>query len=176
MPKGQGSLRGDVNAILNGLIREGVITSFETNFDDPVSTAFALHVRVAADHLGSDNRTAKYEERRREVQSRIMRQLEPLAPGVIVSVRGALAKAAAQTPGGITGQECRAARRLLGWTLRKHAAASRLSNHTVGAFERGEGFPLPETLAAIVGALEAAGIEFAEDGVRMKPEALKRKR
>lgn len=30
----QRSIRGDVNVILNGLIGEGVIAAFETNFDD----------------------------------------------------------------------------------------------------------------------------------------------
>jgi len=31
-------------------------------------------------------------------------------------------------------------------------------------------------MAAIIGALENAGVEFAEDGVRLNPEALKGKR
>ena len=67
MARGPQSLRGDVNAILNGLIREGVITGFETNFDNPASIALALHVRVTV------NRLAK--------------EIEALEPGVIVSVR-----------------------------------------------------------------------------------------
>jgi hypothetical protein len=33
MARDQRSLRGDVNVALNGLIREGVIAAFETNFD-----------------------------------------------------------------------------------------------------------------------------------------------
>src|SRR5215217_7312231 len=95
------SVRGNVNAILNGMVRDGVITSFETNFDNPLSTQFGLHVRVAADQLGSG---AGFEERRREMQATIIRQLEPLAPGVIVSVRGSPRPRAAApaAPGGIT--------------------------------------------------------------------------
>src|SRR5215203_885952 len=89
---GSRSVRGDVNAILNGMIRDGVITSFETTFDNP-TVAFAPHIRVAAD-LGIDPRKPAFDERRRELRVRIMRQLEPLAPGVIVSVRGMPAKAA----------------------------------------------------------------------------------
>ena len=175
---GTRSSRGDVNAIRNGLIRDGLITSFETNFDTPVGKAFALHVRVAADQLGTG---AGFEERRRELQGRIMRQLEPLAPGLIVSVRGPPRPTAAAQPlivahGGITGDQCRAARRLLGWSQEKHSHEAGLRSQGVGAFERGEVVPRPETMAAIVGALEEAGLEFTEDGVRLRPEALKRKR
>ena len=175
MPNHTRSVRGDVNAILNGLMLEGVITSFETNFDNPLSTQFALHVRVAADQLGSD---AGYEERRRELQGRIMRQLEPLAPGVIVSVRGSPRPraAAAVAPGGITADQCRAARRLLGWSQETHSHEAGISSQGVGAFERGEVVPRPETMAAIIGALKAAGIEFTDGDVRLRPEALKRKR
>ena len=168
------SVRGDVNAILNGMIREGVITSFETNFGDPVSMAFALHVRVAADHLGDDPRKAGYEERRRGLQDRIIRQLKPVAPDVIVSVRGAAAtssrKPMAAAPGGITGEQCRAARRLLGLSLERFAPVAGVGFQAIGAFERGETIPRPETLAAIVGALEAAGVEFTDEapGVKLR--------
>lgn len=170
-----------MNAILNGLIREGVITSFETNFDNPLSTPFGLHVRVVAAHqLGAELHTAEWDERRRELQSRIMRQLEPFAPGVIVSVRGpphtAPPEAASPPPiGSITSEQCRAARRLLGWSLVEHAHRAGVSLGPIGAFERGESVPRPETLAAIVGALEAAGVEFTKSGVGLRPEALNRK-
>jgi len=40
-------IRGDVNGVLNGLIREGVITGFETNFDG-ISALGILHIAVAA--------------------------------------------------------------------------------------------------------------------------------
>ena len=86
MPNYTRSVRGDVNVILNGMIRDGVITSFETNFSDPVSIAFGLHIRVLA-HIGAAPRTRAFDERRRELRDRILGQLKPIAPDVIVSVR-----------------------------------------------------------------------------------------
>ena len=83
---GRPSIRGEVNAILNDLIRDDVIKSFETNFDDPISCAFALHVRVVAD-IGLGLGARGYDERRRKIQESVMRKLNPLAPEVIVSVR-----------------------------------------------------------------------------------------
>ena len=164
MPNFTRSVRDDVNAILNGMIREGVITSFETNFSDPASVAFGVHIRVLAD-LGAAPRTRAFDERRRKLQGRIMRQLEPVAPGVIVSVRGATGTTrAAKTPaGGITGEQCRAARRLIGLSLERFADVAGVGFQAIGAFERGETVPRPETLAAILGALEAAGVEFTEE-------------
>ena len=44
MPKGQGSLRGDVNAVLNGLVREGVTPGFQTNFDDKTNDRITVTV------------------------------------------------------------------------------------------------------------------------------------
>ena len=38
MPNRQGTLRGNLNLILNGLIRDGVIASFETSFGEKAST------------------------------------------------------------------------------------------------------------------------------------------
>ena len=65
MPGGRGSIRGDVNVILNGLIADGVITGFETNFDNPISSALALHVRVTANVI-TDHRNPRL---RRETRS-----------------------------------------------------------------------------------------------------------
>ena len=39
------TLRGDVNAILNRLVREGVISAFQTNFGTPAE-AYGVHVIV----------------------------------------------------------------------------------------------------------------------------------
>jgi len=39
------TLRGDVNAILNRLVREGVISAFQTNFGTP-SEAFGVHIII----------------------------------------------------------------------------------------------------------------------------------
>jgi predicted transcriptional regulator len=50
------------------------------------------------------------------------------------------------------------------------AKAARVSLPEIGSFERGLVPPRPETLKAIIGALEAAGIEFTDDapGARLK--------
>ena len=162
----------DADAILNRMIREGTIGSFETNFSDAASLAFGLNIRVLAD-LGVAPRTRAFDERRRELRDRIMRQLEPMAPGAIVSVRGTPAKAAPEAAapaktGRITGEQCRAARRLLGWSLEKYAHRAGVSLGAIGAFERGESMPRPETLEAIIGTLKAAGVEFIEDAPGVK--------
>ena len=39
------TLRGDVNAILNRLVREGVISAFQTNFGTPAE-AFGVHIII----------------------------------------------------------------------------------------------------------------------------------
>lgn len=60
----------------------------------------------------------------------------------------------------ITRQQCRAARKLLGWKgikLGKRANVNPVNIHT---FEIGGTPPHPETIEKIVVTLEAAGIEF----------------
>jgi hypothetical protein len=42
-------IRGDVNAILNALIREGVIASFETSFDSKANATKPVHIVVTVD-------------------------------------------------------------------------------------------------------------------------------
>ena len=76
----------------------------------------------------------------------------------------------------LTGEQCRVARRLLGKTIEQFAGVTRIGAKSLSLFERGQRTPQPETLAAITRALETAGVEFTEDGVRLRPEALKRKR
>jgi hypothetical protein len=172
------SLRS-LNVILERMISDGLIRSFDTNFDNPSSLALAPHIRVAAD-IGIDPRKPAFDERRRELRDRIMRELQPMAPDIIVSVRGRPATPPPRPPcpsrGLITGEQCRAARRLLGWTLRDHAASSGLGVHAIGAFERGETVPWPETLAAIAAALRAGGVEFNDADVRLRPSTAKRNR
>ena len=63
----------------------------------------------------------------------------------------------------ITTEQCRVARNLLGWTAEELADAARVSLPSIGSFERGLVTPQPETLKAIIGALEAAGVEFTDD-------------
>ena len=69
----------------------------------------------------------------------------------------------------ITTEQCRVARNLLGWTAEDLAEAARVSLPGIGSFERGLVAPPPERLAAIIGALEAAGVEFTDEapGVRL---------
>jgi transcriptional regulator with XRE-family HTH domain len=74
----------------------------------------------------------------------------------------------------VTSQQVKAARALLSWTAVQLAAAARVGKATIWRLESIDG-PLggePETIAKIVGALEAAGIEFLDGsspGVRMRP-------
>jgi transcriptional regulator with XRE-family HTH domain len=68
----------------------------------------------------------------------------------------------------IRGEQCRAGRGVLGWSLEALAYKSGIGRDAIGHFERGERATKPETLAAIIGALEAAGVEFTEDGVKRK--------
>ena len=46
---GKGSIRGDVNAILNDLVRRGVIAGFQTNFDDKTTGRVAITVVARPD-------------------------------------------------------------------------------------------------------------------------------
>ena len=64
----------------------------------------------------------------------------------------------------ITPAQCREARSLLGWPRDQFAARSGVLFASLGKFERGA-IPLrPEAHVALRAALEAAGIEFTDDG------------
>jgi transcriptional regulator with XRE-family HTH domain len=68
-------------------------------------------------------------------------------------------------------EQCRAARGWLGWSQQKLADQAKLSVSTLKDFEARKRRPIANNLAAIKGALEAAGIEFSNDGapgVRMR--------
>jgi hypothetical protein len=69
---------GAVNAVLNRLVRDGVITAFKTNIADGRS-ALGLHVIVTAP--GTDNR-ARAEDVRRQVAG----ELAPLVEGATVTI------------------------------------------------------------------------------------------
>jgi transcriptional regulator with XRE-family HTH domain len=80
----------------------------------------------------------------------------------------------------ISGGQIRAARDLLGWTVRDLAARAVVSISTVNLIENAKGLPSTtrEQVAAVRAALEEAGIEFLEGdapGVRLHPKG-KRKR
>jgi transcriptional regulator with XRE-family HTH domain len=66
---------------------------------------------------------------------------------------------------GITPGQCRAARALLDITRDELAELSGVSTRALAYFEEGERVPVPQNMAAIRRALEAAGVDFiAENG------------
>lgn len=67
--------------------------------------------------------------------------------------------------------QCRMARAALNWSAKELSKKARVGVATVARFERGDASTIPSTLAAIQRALEEAGIEFIERGVRLRPEA-----
>jgi transcriptional regulator with XRE-family HTH domain len=61
----------------------------------------------------------------------------------------------------ISGDQCRAARRLLGWTQDDLAAASGICRKTIGNFERGACAPYASSRQKLREALQSAGVTFA---------------
>lgn len=59
--------------------------------------------------------------------------------------------------------QCRMARAALGLGVRELASLAKVSNDTVARFERGEELK-ERTIEALQRALEAAGVEFTDDG------------
>jgi len=73
----------------------------------------------------------------------------------------------------ISREQCRAARALLEWTQDRLAEASSVSKKTLVDFEAGKRTPYDRTIAEVVRAFEAAGIEFIPEngggaGVRFR--------
>src|SRR5690242_8805093 len=69
----------------------------------------------------------------------------------------------------LTPEECRAARKALGWPMLRLAIAADVSPTTTWLFETRRRKPFPSTLTALRRALEAAGYEFphpADDEMR----------
>jgi transcriptional regulator with XRE-family HTH domain len=64
----------------------------------------------------------------------------------------------------ITPMQCRMARAALGWSVRELAAKAEVGATTVVRFELEQAKPIPSTLKALRGALEAGGIEFLPGG------------
>ena len=69
-----------------------------------------------------------------------------------------------------TGRQVAAARALLGIGQAELAASAKVSAPTLRRVEASEGIPsgMANNLAAIRAALEAAGVEFIEGGVRLR--------
>jgi transcriptional regulator with XRE-family HTH domain len=60
----------------------------------------------------------------------------------------------------ITGEQVKAARKLLGWSQMTLALEANVEQSTIAKFERGESRAGERTVSAIRRALEAAGVEF----------------
>jgi transcriptional regulator with XRE-family HTH domain len=74
----------------------------------------------------------------------------------------------------ITPAECKAARKLLGWSQARLAGQSGVQNSAMSKFEMGVRQLAEPKVAAIRQALEAAGVEFtngAEPGVKLRVKA-----
>jgi transcriptional regulator with XRE-family HTH domain len=76
----------------------------------------------------------------------------------------------------ISATQCRAARRLLGWSQEDLAGEIGMSTSTIATFERGSRNPYAGTLMSIRNTLEVAGIDFSEPGVKLKAKGKKGKR
>jgi transcriptional regulator with XRE-family HTH domain len=73
----------------------------------------------------------------------------------------------------ITSPQCRAARALLQWSRDRLSAESGVHANTITSFELEQRQPIRANLAALTGALEAAGVEFIPEngggaGVRLR--------
>jgi transcriptional regulator with XRE-family HTH domain len=71
----------------------------------------------------------------------------------------------------VTPSQVRAARGLLGWTVRDLAKAADIHHNTINNFETGRYAGKPETLAAMREALDKAGVQFLNHkrpGVRLR--------
>jgi transcriptional regulator with XRE-family HTH domain len=72
----------------------------------------------------------------------------------------------------ITGEQAKAARKLLGWSQMALALEANVSQGTVANFETGKGQLSVPSVSTIQRALEAAGVEFpdGEPGVKLRKE------
>ena len=59
---------------------------------------------------------------------------------------------------------------MLGWTSGELARRSKIHRRTIRKIEKGETSPQRKTLAKILAALSAGGIEFPDGGVRLVRE------
>ena len=69
--------------------------------------------------------------------------------------------------GAVNASQLRGARAMLQWTSTELARRSRVHRRTICKLEKGEAQPQRKTLASILGALSAGGVEFIDRGVRL---------
>jgi DNA-binding XRE family transcriptional regulator len=67
----------------------------------------------------------------------------------------------------ISAAQLRGARAMLQWTSGELARCSKIHRRTIRKIEKGEAKPQRKTLALIVAALTAGGVEFRDGGVRL---------
>jgi transcriptional regulator with XRE-family HTH domain len=67
----------------------------------------------------------------------------------------------------ISTAQLRGARAMLGWTFNELTRRSKIHRRTIRKLEKGEAKPQRQTLARILAALAAGGIEFRDGGVRL---------
>lgn len=65
--------------------------------------------------------------------------------------------------------QIKAARALLGWTQKDLALSAKVNKDTIANIEAERNAPQQDTFNKVLGAIELAGIEFLEDGVRKPP-------
>ncbi len=70
----------------------------------------------------------------------------------------------------ITATQCRAARAMLGWSVKALAAKAHVSPNTVVRFENEIGTSNATTQVMFKQTFEAAGVRFTEDGGVVPPE------
>lgn len=75
----------------------------------------------------------------------------------------------ATDPPGLTPEQCRRAREMLGWTQEQLGGEAGLTPRTIGRFECGTRRTWTSTAGLIARALATAGVEFLPDGgVRLR--------
>ena len=70
----------------------------------------------------------------------------------------------------ITATQCRAARAILGWSVKNLAAKAHVSPNTVVRFENEVGTSNATTQVMLKQAFEAAGVTFTDDGGIVPPK------
>lgn len=73
-------------------------------------------------------------------------------------------------PLALSAEQCRGARRLLGWSLNRLSREAGISDTTIREFELANRGAKEGTISVIARALESAGVELVPGGVRLREE------